>query len=281
MSLWKIAWRSIQQRSLASSLTAISMALGVSLVVAVLVIHAVVYQAFHRGEGYDLIVGAKGSSLELVLNSVYYMGQAIPTIPYQDFKDLDEGVTIGHLKKVVPICLGDTCEGFRVVATIPEMFEDSGDEGEAALSFAEGENFKKDNYYDAVLGSAAAQSMGVKVGGTVRPGHGIAGGKEHKHREFNVVGILAPTGTPKDRAVFINIEGFYRVGGHTGEADADEDDNEHEHEHEHEGPVPDEKKKGHRRAGLPGRPRHVDDARPGPQNQRPAPRAGRHSLRSH
>ena len=63
MSLWKIAWRSIQQRALSSALTALSMALGVSLVVAVLVIHSVVYQSFHRGgEGYDLVVCApKGS----------------------------------------------------------------------------------------------------------------------------------------------------------------------------------------------------------------------------
>ncbi len=93
MSLWKIAWRSIQQRALASTLTAVSMALGVSLVVAVLVIHSVVYQSFHRGgEGYNLIVGAtKGSRLELVLASVYYIGQPVENIPYSYYKSLHEG----------------------------------------------------------------------------------------------------------------------------------------------------------------------------------------------
>ena len=92
MSLWKIAWRSIQQRSLASLLTAISMALGVMLVVAVLVIYSVVHHAFHRGgEGYDLIVGPpKGSNLELVLSSVFYVGQPISTLPYSVYRDLYE-----------------------------------------------------------------------------------------------------------------------------------------------------------------------------------------------
>ena len=92
MSLWKIAWRSIQQRSLASLLTAISMALGVMLVVAVLVIYSVVDHAFHRGgEGYDLIVGPpKGSNLDLVLSSVFYVGQPISTLPYSVYQDLYE-----------------------------------------------------------------------------------------------------------------------------------------------------------------------------------------------
>jgi len=75
MSLWKIAWRSIQQRSLASALTAFAMGLGVALVVAVLVIHAVIDQSFKRGaQGYDLIVGAKGESIQLVLNTVFHLG---------------------------------------------------------------------------------------------------------------------------------------------------------------------------------------------------------------
>ena len=91
MSLWKIAWRSIQQRSLASALTAISMALGVSLVVGVLVVHSVVDRSFRRGgEGYDLVVGAKGGQQQLVLNTVYYMGNPVGTIPYSYFEEIDE-----------------------------------------------------------------------------------------------------------------------------------------------------------------------------------------------
>src|SRR5580658_8240634 len=108
MSLWKIAWRSIQLRSLASALTAVSMALGVMLVVAVLVIYNVVHQAFHRGgEGYDLIIGPpKGSNLELVLSSVFYIGQPMTTLPYGVYLDLYQNRIGGNwVRDAVPICL--------------------------------------------------------------------------------------------------------------------------------------------------------------------------------
>src|SRR5208282_2500462 len=144
MSLWKIAWRSIQQRSLASMLTAISMALGVMLVVAVLVIYSVVHQAFHRGgEGYDLIVGpAKGSNLELVLSSVFYVGQPISTLPYSVYQDLvDSRIGLGSVKTVVPICLGDFYQDRRVVGTTPTMFDDLTYGEQKKYEFAEGRNF--------------------------------------------------------------------------------------------------------------------------------------------
>src|ERR1700749_930630 len=90
MTLPKIAWRSIQQRSLASSLTALSMALGVALVVAVLVIGQVVEKSFASGNslGYNIVVGAKGGRLDLLLNTVYYLNRPIENIPwdyYQEF----------------------------------------------------------------------------------------------------------------------------------------------------------------------------------------------------
>src|SRR5208283_3188149 len=128
MSLWKIAWRSIQQRSLASLLTAISMALGVMLVVAVLVIYSVVDHAFHRGgEGYDLIVGPpKGSNLDLVFSSIFYVGQPISTLPYSVYEEMNEsrGPALNLVQLAVPICLGDTYQDKRVIGTTPQMFDD-------------------------------------------------------------------------------------------------------------------------------------------------------------
>src|SRR5687768_13962754 len=84
MSLWKIAWRSIQQRGLASLLTALSMALGVMMVVAVLAIYGVVSESFHNNSslGYGMIVGAKGGKLQLTLNTVFYLSQPVENIPY-------------------------------------------------------------------------------------------------------------------------------------------------------------------------------------------------------
>src|SRR5262245_37802482 len=85
MSLWKIAWRSIQQRGLASALTGLTMALGVMLVVSVLTVHGVVHESFRTNSalGYNMIVGAtKGSKLDLTLNTVYYLSAPLETVPY-------------------------------------------------------------------------------------------------------------------------------------------------------------------------------------------------------
>src|SRR6185295_11493141 len=117
MSLWKIAWRSIQQRALASTLTGLSMALGVALVVAVLVIHGVVSQSFqgNSGLGYNLIVGAKGGKLQLVLNTVYYLSSPVENIPYSYYKEFSEGRFKAYCDRVIPVCLGDYYQDFRVV----------------------------------------------------------------------------------------------------------------------------------------------------------------------
>jgi putative ABC transport system permease protein len=223
MSLWKIAWRSIQQRSLASLLTAISMALGVMLVVAVLVIYSVVQQAFNRGgQGYDLIVGPpKGSNLDLVLNNVFYVGRPISTLPYNVYRDLYENRISKDVRMAVPVCLGDSYKDKRVVGTTPDMFNELTYSGNKQhYEFAEGHNFgaSPEEYFDAVAGASAARQLGLKVGDTFKPTHDAAGKSDDKHGAFTVVGVLKPTGTPNDNALFVNIEGFYRVGGHAGKA---------------------------------------------------------------
>jgi len=223
MSLWKIAWRSIQQRSLASLLTTISMALGVMLVVAVLVIYNVVHQAFHRGgEGYDLIVGPpKGSNLELVLSSVFYIGQPMTTLPYSVYLDLYQNRIGGNwVSDAVPICLGDAYQDKRVVGTTSGMFDLKNADKQAIFEFSEGQAFgdEEKDWFTAVAGATAAKQAGLKLGDKFRPSHDVGGKSKHKHGEFTVVGILKPTGSPNDNVLFVNIEGFYRVGGHSGKA---------------------------------------------------------------
>src|ERR1700753_443371 len=134
MTLPKIAWRSIQQRSLASFLTALSMALGVSLVVAVLVIGQIVEKSFASGNalGYNLIVGAKGGRLDLLLNTVYYLNRPIENIPWEYYKEFlpaseradgQKGKFASDVAIAIPLCLGDVvgeAGEFRVVGTTPE-----------------------------------------------------------------------------------------------------------------------------------------------------------------
>ena len=212
MSLWKVAWRSIQQRALVSLLTVLSMGLGVALVVAVLVVYSVVYQSFRRGgEGYDLIVGAKGGKEQLVLNTVFYLSQPIGNIPYSFYEELTEGKFAADVEAAIPVCMGHTYQGFRVMGTVPEMFTELKYQGNKSYEFAAGENFKAENHFDAVVGATAAAKAGLQVGDKFQAVHGSGeGGVVHKE-SFRVAGVLAPTSTPMDRAIYVNMEGFQDI----------------------------------------------------------------------
>jgi putative ABC transport system permease protein len=274
MSFWKIAWRNIEQRALASSLTALSMALGVAVMIAVIVIYGVAVRQFSQNaQGYHLIVGGKGGALQLVLSTVYHVGQPLYPIPYSYYqKFLPGGEFSDVTETAIPMCLGDSYESpggkmFRVIGTTPDLFskiqygtEEDGtpktyefEPGGRNLKSAEGledEEFHK-AAFEAVVGSMVAAQSGLKIGDEINPTHGI-GSEGHKHEGFNVVGILKPTGTANDRAVFINIEGFYLLEGHalsphdeeesqgadaTQAAHGEEAEHEHEHGHAHE-PLP-------------------------------------------
>ncbi len=242
MSLFKIAWRSIQQRGLASALTGFSMALGVALVVAVLVIHHVVADSFQRnaGLGYDIIVGAKGGKLQLVLNTVYHLSSPVENIPYSLLKEFSDGQFKPYVAKAIPYCLGDNYQGYRVVATNPDLLDDEVEPGRK-YAFAQGRNFKQDGPFEAVAGAIAARKLGLKVGDTFRPAHGVVDdGQGAKHDAFTVVGILEPTGTPNDRVLFINMEGFYVLENHAKPVPGAEPAKHEEHhdDHDHFTPLP-------------------------------------------
>ena len=250
MSLIAIAWRGLTQRALASALTGFSMALGVTLVVAVLVTHRVVAKSFERnaGLGYDVIVGAKGGKLQLVLNTVYHLSTPVENVPYSVLRSLTDGPYKAFVKKAVPYCLGDNYEGQRVVGTVPALLGDSEFAPGRRYAFRAGRNFAADGYFEAVVGALAADRAGLKVGDTFRPTHGVADdGQGHKHDAFTVVGVLEPSGTPNDRAIFINIEGFYLLKDHAKPpATAPPVHDEHEHEHEghghHPEPLPEDQR---------------------------------------
>lgn len=223
MSLIAIAWRSLTQRALASALTGFSMALGIALVVAVLVTYHVIADAFQRsaGIGYDVIVGAKGGKLQLVLNTVYHLSTPVENIPYSVLHDLTEGRYKPYVTRAIPYCLGDNYEGHRVVATIPALFNDTQYTPGRKYAFRAGRNFETEGYFEGVLGALAAAQTGLKVGDTFRPTHGVNDDEQgHEHDAFKVVGILEPTGTANDRAIFINIEGFYLLENHAKPVEA-------------------------------------------------------------
>ncbi len=223
MSLFGIALRSLRQRMATSLLTAFSLALGVALVVATLVTGGVVRQAFDSGSGlgYNMIVGAKGSPLQLVLNTVYYISRPIENIPfarYEDFlpaasrADGIDGTYAQFVATAVPICMGDYFRGFRVIGTNSAAFGKLKSGNVDPYRFSQGRNFTDEAFFEGVLGASVAASIGLKIGDTFSPTHGADDGA--KHDPFTVVGILERTGSPIDRGAFVNMEGFYLQEGH-------------------------------------------------------------------
>ena len=158
-------------------------------------------------------------------------------MPYEYYQKLVHGNVTDGIDAAVPICLGDTYEGFPVVGTTPDLFDALKlPDGQHYQFAAGGRNFKTENFTEAVIGATVAEKTGLKVGKTFRPTHDVGATKGHIHEPFTIVGILKPTGTPNDRALFVNIEGFYRQAGHLeamlkgAEGAAADEDDEHEHE---------------------------------------------------
>lgn len=251
MSLIQIAWRNFCHRSLSSILTTLSLALGVGLVVLVLSIYGVINEAFTRNAsvGYNLVVGPKGSPLQLTLNSVFYLSQPIENLPYTEYMEfLDQPTRAAMVERfggdaelgerggkyapfvyakdgdevrgyAIPLALGDYFGEFRVVGTTPEFFEKlrHGPDLTQEFTFSDGRalqgHSEENGYFEAVIGSRVAKEMDVTVGSKFFPTHGDPSGHGHD-LGFTIVGVMDPTGTPNDRAAFVNLEGFYLMDGH-------------------------------------------------------------------
>ena len=224
MSFWTIAWRNMRQRALASSLTGLSMALGVAVMICVIVINSVAVRQFSQdAQGYHLIVGnGKGSPMDLVMSTVFHIGKPLYPIPYDYYREFTDGKFAGSVEVAVPYCMGDSFvvgdRIFRVIGTTPDLFDKikysaESDGTPIGYQFSDGRSFKLENCFEAVVGSIVAAQAGLKVGDPINPTHGI-GGEGDEHDAFKIVGVLAPTGTANDRAVFVNMEGFYLLEGH-------------------------------------------------------------------
>jgi len=237
MSFWKIAWRNMQQRALASSLTGLSMALGVALMILVIVIHEVTVEQFQSdAQGYHMIVGgSKGGDVQLVMNTVFHIGNPLYPIPYRYYTAFTTGEYAPYTKAAVPYCIGDSYHHndskFRVIGTTPDLFDElsygANDDGsDKKYEFRAGRNFDADHFFEAVVGSVVASKTGLRVGDTVHPTHGMSTSGD-KHDGFEIVGVLKPTGTSNDRALFANMEGFFLQDKHSLAAKAGEDPDAH------------------------------------------------------
>ncbi|MCA9781043.1 MAG: ABC transporter permease, partial [Candidatus Eremiobacteraeota bacterium] len=211
-SLLHLVWRSIQRHRTANAVTVLTTALAVGLAFSVFAVNAQARAAFiGGGGGYDAVLGARGSQLQLVLNAVFHLETSPGNIPWSLYRSLAEHPGV---KRAVPLAMGDNYRGFRVVGITSAFFEDPPDDA-VPFSWQPGGRVFKEGYREAVVGSFAASHSKLSVGSTFQPSHGLNEDSDHVHEEeYVVVGILQSTNTPIDKVIFIPIEGIFRMDGH-------------------------------------------------------------------
>ncbi len=209
MTLLGMAWRYLTARPLVTGLTLAGVALGVGLIAAVLTLRRETERTFQREAGlFDLVVGAKGSPLQLTLSSVYHLDMPTGNVPWSLYERLRDHRRIAT---AIPIGLGDNYRGYRIVGTEPHLF-DLQHEGRAFFRFAEGGVFEDD--FDVVLGAQVAIATGLKIGDRFAGTHGLAsmpGSEEHGEFPYRVSGILKATGTAQDRAIFATLRSVWII----------------------------------------------------------------------
>jgi putative ABC transport system permease protein len=243
MSLWRIAWAYLWNRTVPTLLTILSVALAVALISSVLTLREETRKRFEEeGQAFDLVVGAKGSPLQLVLSSVYFMDQPTGNIPLSEYERLKNDSE--YVEAAFPIAMGDSYGGFRIVGTTPDLFDHTWESPSTGalrhpFALAEGERF--DQPMEAVIGAVVARQTGLQVGDDFISVHGMIelpeGLREHDHSDmpYIVTGIMAPSNSPYDRAIFCSVDSVWQAhGGHAHGDEAGHDDHAHDdHDHDH------------------------------------------------
>ena len=205
--------KSMSQHALSTLVTAVSIALASGLVMSVFSIKAQTYEAFTGGQiGFDAVLGARGSQLQLVLNTVFHLETSPGNISWTIYQAVKKDPNV---ERAVPYAVGDNYRGFRIVGTTEEIFTKFEYQKGRKFQVEAGGRFFDSNIREAVVGSYASQKTGLKVGSTFNPYHGLIFDERLRHaEEYKVVGVLQPTNLPSDRVIWIPIEGFYRMSGH-------------------------------------------------------------------
>jgi putative ABC transport system permease protein len=234
MNLFQLLFKQMRQRALGTTLTMLSVVLGVGLAVAIMLLYHAGATIFGQSDyGYDVLLGISGSPLQLTMNTVYMIDKSQGNIPYTAYKDLinPRMPYRSEVRIAVPYVVGDSYKGvYRIVGTMPKLFGYDDDDITKTLperevmeyrpgrryEIAEGRVFDRDKF-EAIIGSDVAKQTGLKIGDIFQATHGfpLPGETPDIHAEkWKVVGILAPTHTASDRVLFIAFTSFYTIAEH-------------------------------------------------------------------
>jgi putative ABC transport system permease protein len=208
--LRQLGLRSMLNRRLVSLATVISVAVSLLLLFSVERVRRSLENSFTQTvSGVDLIAGARSGSLQLVLYSVFNIGQATNNVSFETYKKIEK---MDAVDWSIPYSLGDGHRGFRVVATNTDFFAHYQVRNHQNLQFASGGRFS--HFLDIVIGAEVAKTLKYKIGDELVLAHGSTTGDsfaEHTNKPFKVVGILDDTGTAIDRSLYISLEGMEAI----------------------------------------------------------------------
>jgi putative ABC transport system permease protein len=197
MNLPYISWNYLKGKPLNTFLNVLLLGLGIAIIIVLLLVSRQLEDNLGKNtKGIDLVVGAKGSPLQLILSSIFHIDFPTGNIPLDEAEKL-----LNHrlVKSAIPLALGDSYSGYRIVGTskeYPDLYN---------AELAGGAYWKE--HFEATIGSTVALKLGLQTGDTFYSSHGVSGaGHSHDEEPFKVVGILAPTGTALDNLIFTNIE---------------------------------------------------------------------------
>ncbi len=222
MIVLRLALQSLRNRWITAVLTILSIALSVGLLLGVEKVRSAARDSFSSTiSGTDLIIGARTGDIQLLLYSVFRLGNATNNMSWKSFSDIAKR---SEIKWIVPLSLGDSHRGFRVLATTGDYFKYYKFRDHRALTFANGNKF--DDLFDTVIGADVAKALHYQLDDKIIISHGISAiGQKHDTTPFRVSGILKKTGTPVDKTLHISLKAMeaihvdwrtgYKMPGHS------------------------------------------------------------------
>ncbi len=213
MNMITLSIKNVLNKPLSSLLSVILFGFGVTIITVILLTSSYLKNEISKNaSGIDLVVGAKGSPLQIILCSIFHIDFPTGNISLADANQLAKNRLIAQ---AIPLSLGDSYKSYRIIGTTADYAE------LYQAKLAEGDWFGQD--MQAVVGASAAKNEGIKPGDKLARAHGLSeGGSEHDEHPFQVVGVLEPTGTVIDQLILVSIESIWAV-------------HQHEESHEHEG----------------------------------------------
>lgn len=227
MNIIQFNYKQIKSRPLSSVLNIILFATGITIISLVFLLkESFENQIYKNAGGIDLVVGAKGSPLQLILSGIYHVDYPTGNIDYNEAIELSKNPLI---KQAIPLALGDNFKGFRIVGTnkaYPDIYKGQ---------LKTGSLWQKD--FDVTIGSKVASKTGLAIGRQFAGVHGLSAESDHVHEStpYTVTGIFKETGTVLDQLILTNVESVWKIHEHHHDHSKSGDHHNCDHEHNKEG----------------------------------------------